>query len=122
MASSLPMIILLVVMVGMWIFMGRNQKKQQQKRQELLNAVKPGDEVVTIGGLHGIVSEVNDSKNTVLLDCEGIFLEYDRASIKGITPASETAQKVQQHTSNAAVTPEEPAHSETSEESKDETK
>ncbi|MDM8213594.1 preprotein translocase subunit YajC [Enterococcus hirae] len=122
MASSLPMIILLVVMVGMWIFMGRNQKKQQQKRQELLNAIKPGDEVVTIGGLHGIVSEVNDSKNTVLLDCEGIFLEYDRASIKGITPASETAQKVQQHTPNAAVTPEEPAHSETPEESKDETK
>lgn len=122
MASSLPMIILLVVMVGMWIFMGRNQKKQQQKRQELLNAIKPGDEVVTIGGLHGIVSEVNDSKNTVLLDCEGIFLEYDRAAIKGITPASETAQKVQQHTSNSAATPEEPAHSETPEESKDETK
>ena len=45
--------------------MSRSQKKQQQERQSLLDSMKQGDEVVTIGGLHGVVSEV-DNENAQL--------------------------------------------------------
>ena len=46
------------------------------------------DSVVTIGGLHGVVSEIDNDKRTVVLDCEGIFLEYDRAAIKTVKPGT----------------------------------
>ena len=62
------MIILLVLMLGMFFFMNRSQKKQQQERQNLLDAMKVGDSVVTIGGLHGVISEINNSDKTVTLD------------------------------------------------------
>ncbi|KAF1299543.1 preprotein translocase subunit YajC [Enterococcus sp. JM4C] len=84
--SSLPMLMMFVVLIGMWFFMSRSQKKQQQERQNLLDSMKSGDSVVTIGGLHGVVSEINEDKRTVVLDCEGIFLEFDRASIKTVKP------------------------------------
>ena len=50
--------------------------------------MKAGDRVVTIGGLHGVLSEVNTDKSTVVIDCEGIFLEFDRAAIRTVTPGT----------------------------------
>ncbi|MBF8807367.1 MAG: preprotein translocase subunit YajC [Enterococcus lacertideformus] len=86
--GSLPMLVMFVALLAMWYFMSRSQKKQQQERQNLLDSMKPGDEVVTIGGLHGVVSEIDNEKRTVVLDCEGIFLEYDRAAIKTVKPGT----------------------------------
>lgn len=86
--GNFSMIILLVVMVGMFFMMNRTQKKQQQQRQSLLDSMKAGDSVVTIGGLHGVVSEMDDQAKTVTLDCEGIFLVFDRSSIKTVTPGT----------------------------------
>ena len=63
--GNFSMIILLVLMLGMFFFMNRSQKKQQQERQNLLDAMKVGDSVVTIGGLHGVISEINNSDKTV---------------------------------------------------------
>ncbi|MGM9902696.1 preprotein translocase, YajC subunit [Enterococcus sp. 10A9_DIV0425] len=86
--GSLPMLVMFVALLGMWFFMSRTQKKQQQERQNLLDSMKPGDEVVTIGGLHGVISEMDNEKRTVVLDCEGIFLEYDRSAIKTVKPGT----------------------------------
>lgn len=86
--GSLPMLVMFVALLAMWYFMSRSQKKQQQERQNLLDSMKSGDEVVTIGGLHGVVSEIDNEKRTVVLDCEGIFLEYDRAAIKTVKPGT----------------------------------
>ena len=88
MAQSLPMLFMLVALVAMWFFMSRSQKKQQQERKNLLENMKAGDRVVTIGGLHGVLSEVNTDKSTVVIDCEGIFLEFDRAAIRTVTPGT----------------------------------
>lgn len=78
----MELIIPLVIMVAALWFMSRSQKKQQQQRKDQLDAMKVGDEIVTIGGLHGVLSEIHTDKGTVVLDCEGIYLEFDRAAIK----------------------------------------
>lgn len=82
--GNYSMIILLVLMLGMFFMMNRSQKKQQQNRQNVLDSMKAGDNVVTIGGLHGVVHEMNPEDKTVTLDCEGIYLVFDRASIKNV--------------------------------------
>ncbi|BCA86538.1 preprotein translocase subunit YajC [Enterococcus saigonensis] len=84
--GGLPTIIMFVVLLGAMWFMSRSTKKQQQERQNTLNAMKPGDEVVTIGGLHGVLSEVDETNKTVTIDCEGVFLVFDKQAIKSITP------------------------------------
>ncbi|OUK15949.1 preprotein translocase subunit YajC, partial [Enterococcus faecium] len=52
--GTLPMLVMFIALLAMWFFMSRSQKKQQQERQNLLDSMKPGDSVVTIGGLHGV--------------------------------------------------------------------
>lgn len=84
--GGFSMIFMLVVFGGMMFFMTRSQKKQQNQRQALLDSMKIGDSVVTIGGLHGVISDFDDTKKTILIDCEGIVLEFDRAAIKTVTP------------------------------------
>ncbi|QIL45892.1 preprotein translocase subunit YajC [Vagococcus coleopterorum] len=78
-------LLMLVVLGGMMFFMTRSQKKQQQKRQDLLNSMTVGSKVVTIGGLHGVISEIDQTKDTVWLDCEGIQLEFNRSAIATVT-------------------------------------
>ncbi|MEG0254834.1 MAG: preprotein translocase subunit YajC [Vagococcus sp.] len=80
----------LIIIGGMMFFMTRSQKKQQKQRQELLESAKVGDEVITIGGLYGVVHEVNSDKNTIVIDCEGIYLEFERAAIKTVKPGEPT--------------------------------
>ncbi|ASZ06574.1 MULTISPECIES: preprotein translocase subunit YajC [Enterococcus] len=123
--GSLPMIVMFVALLAMWYFMSRTQKKQQQERQNLLDSMKPGDAVVTIGGLHGVISEIDEDKRTVVLDCEGIFLEFDRASIKTVKPGvtvenDATVTTIEEPVETKEETITEEVTEEVSEENKDE--
>lgn len=91
MGGGLSFILPLILLAGMMFFMTRSQKKQQKERQTLLDTMKVGNDIVTIGGLHGVISEIDNEKNTVLIDCEGIILEFDRAAIKTVKPSTVAA-------------------------------
>ena len=56
-ASFIPMILIFVVFYFILI---RPQKKKEKKLREMIAAIKIGDEVVTIGGIHGKVTRVKD--------------------------------------------------------------
>ena len=81
-------LIMIVPIGAMLFFMKKKKKKQKQERQKLMESISIGSRVITIGGLHGIISEVNSDKNTVVLDCEGIYLEFERTSIRTVKPAT----------------------------------
>lgn len=76
------MIILLIAL--MYFFMIRPQQKQRRQHADMMSKLKPGDEVVTIGRLHGVVNEVNEKARTVTLDCEGIYLTFDLIAIQRV--------------------------------------
>lgn len=84
-SAFLPFIILMAVMYFMII---RPQKKQQQQKQDMLSNMKHGDAVVTIGGLHGIIEEVSADGQTVDLNCEGVYLTFEKAAIARILPTT----------------------------------
>ena len=58
----------------------RPQKKEQKKREQMLNAVKKGDKIVTIGGMHGVVAAVNKSKVTLIV-AENVKIDFDLTAI-----------------------------------------
>ncbi|GAX47945.1 preprotein translocase subunit YajC [Pseudolactococcus reticulitermitis] len=83
-------VILIILFGGMMWFMQRNQKKAASQRQEQLDNMQPGSEIVTIGGLHGILASVDKTKGTIELDAEGVILTFDRAAVKTIKPIATT--------------------------------
>jgi len=70
-----------VAIIGVfYFFMIRPQQKQRKEQKGFIEAIKKGDDVVTIGGLHGTVYEVNDS--TVVLEVEkGQKLTFEKTSV-----------------------------------------
>lgn len=80
-----------VLMLGLLGWMMFSQRKQQQNRANELSKIQKGDEIVTIGGLYGIVDEINDQK--VVLDIDGIYLTFDRSAIRSrVSEAAPTAE------------------------------
>ncbi|GAB2024409.1 preprotein translocase subunit YajC [Lactovum odontotermitis] len=86
--TFLPIIVIMILM--MW-WMQRSQKKQQQKRQDQLSTMTSGDEVVTIGGLHGVIDSVDTVKKTVDIDCDGVILTFEMSAIRTFNKPAVTA-------------------------------
>jgi preprotein translocase subunit YajC len=59
--------IILIFVVFMWM-MSRSQRKRDKERQALLEAIKPKDDVVTIGGIHGRVVKVDPETVVLRID------------------------------------------------------
>ncbi|WP_143463292.1 preprotein translocase subunit YajC [Levilactobacillus enshiensis] len=95
MGGQYSTLIILVVFLGlMYFLMLRPQQKQQKKHRDMMNELKKGDHVVTIGRLHGVIDEINQADKTVTLDCDGIYLVFDLRAISNVTsqaPAAVTA-------------------------------
>ena len=88
--SLLPMILIFVVL---WFVMIRPQKKQEKELQAMINAVKVGDEILTIGGIHGKISKIKDDNITILSSTQKTALEISRWAIKDVTKYVEDAKE-----------------------------
>lgn len=75
--SLLPLIGLMVVI---WFILIRPQQKKQKERAQMLTAVEVGDDVVTVGGLHGRIVELAEDHMDLLVT-EGIVLRYQRDAL-----------------------------------------
>lgn len=60
---------LLLIFVVFYLFIIRPQQKREKKRKAMIEAVKRGDKVITSGGIHGKVHQVDES--SILLDVDG---------------------------------------------------
>jgi len=73
----------LVMLAGMfaimYLFMIRPQMKRQKEAKTFREAVKKGDQVVTIGGIHGKVVSVSDK--TVVLEFENGKARVDKTAL-----------------------------------------
>lgn len=92
--SVLPFVLIFVIMYFLII---RPQRNQVKKRNEMIQAIRRGDTVVTGGGLVGRVTKVNDNELEVDLG-NGLKVTAIRSMIadvrvKGEPVANENAKK-----------------------------
>ena len=73
----LPIILIIVIFYFLLI---RPQQKQQKELRERQNNLKDGDKIVTAGGIHGIVREVDDKTVKVEVSA-GVLIKFEKASI-----------------------------------------
>ena len=78
--------VFIVIIVVFFVFSSRRNKKKQQEAQQLMDAVKPGNKVKTIGGVCGIVVEVDPEENTFVLETGSetsgkCYMKFDKQAI-----------------------------------------
>ena len=94
MVQYLPLVGVVIVM---YFFMIRPQQKKQKEQLAFRDSLKKGDKVVTIGGLHGKIAEIEN--DLVVIDVDrGTKLTFDRSSI-----SAEATKKVAVATTNSTT-------------------
>lgn len=73
-----------VLIIGIfYLFIIRPQNKKQKETEKMINALKKGDKVITIGGIHGVVHQTKEKTVIVKVD-SGTNLEFNRSAIASV--------------------------------------
>lgn len=109
--SVMPFVLIIVIF---YFFIIRPQNKKQKETQKMLDSLKKGDKVVTIGGIHGVISSVKENSVIVKVD-DNAKIEFNRTAIAAVVtdkPAAPAKDKKAEKNEKAAS-------AETAEEKKD---
>ena len=79
------LLVIVVLFAFMYLLLIRPQRQQQSRQQEMLNALKPGDEVITVGGIYGDIVEVEDDR-VALEIAEDVEIEVSKRAIASVVP------------------------------------
>ncbi|MDE7091188.1 MAG: preprotein translocase subunit YajC [Bacteroidales bacterium] len=71
--------LILIIIVIFYFFLIRPQMKRNKEQQQFRNSLQKGQKVVTIGGLHGRIAEIQD--NTVTLEVDNVKMKFEKSAI-----------------------------------------
>lgn len=87
--SPIPVVALWVlIFVVFYVLMIRPQRTQARKRREMLAALKRGDRVVTIGGIHATIAEIKDEMLSLDL-APNVRVKADRGAVSYVRSKGE---------------------------------
>lgn len=80
--SFAPIVLIIVIF---YFLMIRPQNKKQKEMERMIREMQKGDNVVTIGGLHGSVDSIGDTFVIIKAD-ENTKLKFSKSAIATVTP------------------------------------
>jgi preprotein translocase subunit YajC len=81
-------VVILAMFGFLYFVMIRPQRAQQRKHAEMLGAIKPGDEVVTTGGIYGEVVQLDEERVMLEID-DDVRIAVARRAIASVVPPEE---------------------------------
>ncbi len=86
--SSMSMVSTIVtfglVFVIFYFLIIRPQNKKQKAAKAMVAAMKKGDKVVTIGGIHGVIASVKETTVIIKVD-DTTKLEFSKSAVQAVT-------------------------------------
>ena len=82
--TFLPMILIFVVF---WFMLIRPQRKKDKQVKEMLNNLKAGDRICTIGGIYGTIASIKDETITLYVGAQKTQLVVARWAIRSVEDA-----------------------------------
>jgi preprotein translocase subunit YajC len=86
-----PLIMMALIFGVFYFLIIRPQQKRQQALREMVSALKPGDKVITNGGIYATVKQVKD-KSLLVMSADKSLLEISRSSVAGMQGEEEVKQ------------------------------
>ncbi len=91
-------VIMILIVVVFWFLLIRPQRKQQKEQEAMMNALKPGDSIMTTGGFYGVVLDIVE--DTVIVEFgnnKNCRIPMNKAAIAQIDrPEEETAEETKE--------------------------
>jgi len=78
-----PFLFMAAIFAVFYFLLIRPQKKKETERKSMIDALKKGDNIVTVGGLYGKVVSVDDASVLAQVD-EGTKVRIDKSAISAL--------------------------------------
>ncbi len=113
-SSIIMLVVLGALMIGMMLLSIIPQRKRQKKAQEMMNSIKTGTKIRTIGGFVGIIKAIDNQQNVFVLDISAnldgsMLVTIDKGAVynviatpDGVPVSNETAVAAQKEAPVAA--------------------
>ncbi|MDR1868714.1 MAG: preprotein translocase subunit YajC [Treponema sp.] len=100
-AGFLTSIIPFVLIIGIfYLLIIRPQNKKRKETEKMLSALKKGDKVITIGGIHGTVQSVRETTVIIKVD-DSTKIEFLRSAVSNIVTSSKE-EKIEDKSDDAS--------------------
>ena len=83
------MVWMIFLFVVMYFVAVRPQSKRQKQLQAQIAALKTGDKVVTTGGIHGLVANIQDGPTLMLKIADNVKIEVDKTAVSTVLRPAE---------------------------------
>jgi preprotein translocase YajC subunit len=101
----LPLV--LVVLVGGFIWSSYSAKKRQKSTMDMINKLTAGDKIKTIGGICGVIVEINEEENTFILetgnDTNKSYVKFDKQAIYQTEPKAVETTEIEENIEDAVT-------------------
>jgi preprotein translocase subunit YajC len=88
------LIILIALFAALWLFLIRPQRRRQVEQVRLQDALAEGDEILTAGGVYGIVRAIDDE--VVQLEiAPGTIIRLDRRAVATVVQEPEPEPEIE---------------------------
>lgn len=78
-------VIMIVLMIAVFYFFAiRPQKKQEKETQQMRDALSIGDEIVTIGGIVGIITNITDETITIISSRDRTRIQFLKSAVSRV--------------------------------------
>ena len=68
-----------------WIILIKPQKRQEQERKKMLSSLQKGDKVVSIGGIHGTIVDIDENGDIVTVEvAKNVRMDFTRSAVSQI--------------------------------------
>ncbi len=75
-------VMIIALFAIMYFFMIRPQQKKQKAIEKFRKALQVGQEVITAGGIHGTIRQIDEAQNIIVLEvAKDVKIRIDRACI-----------------------------------------
>jgi preprotein translocase subunit YajC len=89
-------ILIAVMLVVFYLFLIRPQRKRATEHEDMLGSIKKGDEVVTIGGIHGTVKKITADTMEIEVD-KNVRLTFSKTAVsKKVTEDEEEEEETEE--------------------------
>jgi len=83
---------LVSIFVIFYVFMIRPQNKKQKETEKMIAALKKGDKVITIGGIHGVVTSTKEKTIVIKVD-DSTKIEFSRSAVSSVVVDEKAKEK-----------------------------
>ncbi len=87
--SLLPMVAIFALM---YLLMIRPQKKEEKRTQEKINAMRIGDQIVTIGGIVGKIVNISDDEITIASSVANTMMTFKKQAVSTVIQSEENKE------------------------------